>query len=166
MRKFDRNVSETIATTQINLSGFINEQADFGMPKFTKHPNLIINFSSVTLINSTGVMKWVTWITQVVTGNPKLKIMFANVPKVIMDQVNLVKNFMPAGVRMKSFYLPFFCEGCNLQSGVTLENGKDFATAADGQKPYILIPKITCPQCGEPMAEDFVASKYLKFLEN
>lgn len=151
----------------IVLSGSINETADFGSIPVDELNQVFIDFSTVKYINSSGIKKWIVWLTELQNKKKKsFEMYFSNCPKPIVDQMNLVKGFMPVGTIVKSFYVPYFCEICNVSESYLFKLNSEYTRNASGAGYTFKMPKVLCPTCKQTMEDDFFPEKYFSFLKN
>ena len=76
---------------------------------------VVVDLSEVGRINSCGVRDWVNWIHALEAKGSE--ILLVDCSPSIVAQVNLVTNFTGHG-RIKSIYLPYYCESCNREDNV------------------------------------------------
>lgn len=148
----------------VALAGTIDEFANFGTIPSGEISQIYVDFENVKYINSTGIKNWILWIKEIQTKKKDSEIFFSNCPGPIVDQMNVVKNFLPAGTVVKSFFVPFFCEICNLSNVYLYRLNSEYQKQSVAG-PYVFKhPKVSCSSCRQPMTEDFLAEKYFSFL--
>lgn len=136
----------------MHLSGMLDENAN--LPDFSKEiPGmLVVNLSEVSMINSLGCRVWSKWIKTVRT---KHGVFLRECSSAFIAQVNVLQNFIPAGVSIESLQVPYVCIKCNHSERTILPLAN--ARTAPDQKP--------CPRCGGVMEINVVRSKYFHFLD-
>lgn len=144
------------AQTVLQVSGKIDEDADFSPHDISTAQGLTIDFEGVQTINSCGIREWIKWIR---TAPSSGQIAYQKCPKVIVDQINMVEGFLPANGTVESFYVPYYNEDTGSEKSVLYVKGKDFT-------PGKLNPhgEVT-DEAGRPMEIDVIEGKYFKFLE-
>ena len=139
----------------VKLAGAINEDNDLA-----EHLDriagsvVVVDLSDVERINSCGVRDWVNWIHALEAKGAEM--FFLECSPSIVAQINLVNNFTGHG-RIKSLYLPYYCESCNQEHSVLYE-AEDLAT------PEPLPPASRCSGCEKFMDFDDMPDAYFAFL--
>jgi anti-anti-sigma regulatory factor len=140
----------------VKLAGVINEDSDLA-----EHLEMIvgslvaIDLSEVDRINSCGVRDWVNWISALEARGSKM--LFLDCSPSIVAQINLVNNFTGSG-RIKSLYLPYYCEDCNEEHSLLYE--------AEDLTSEQLPPVSRCNGCEKFMDFDDMPDAYFAFLSN
>jgi len=136
------------------FEGIIDQRFDF-IKFFADKPNPItINMHDVRRINSTGVRRWTDGIRQF----PNLKIILEQCPREIIDQCNMIPEFMgdpPTQVHITSFYAYYYNEETDEEEVVLLEENKHYQLGEG------LIQE---PEVQEGMELDEPPNKYFNFL--
>lgn len=65
---------------------------------------VVLNLQNVTLINSTGVMKWLRWVAPLVKSNP---VLLRNAPWVFLHLASFVSGVIPPECDIDSFLLSY-----------------------------------------------------------
>src|SRR6185437_12284669 len=86
----------------LTLKGAIDEDANFAVAS-AEGSGVIIDLREVTAINSVGIREWIKWTKTLPAG---CKMTVRNCPKIIVDQINMVLGFLPAGTVVESFFVP------------------------------------------------------------
>lgn len=152
----DISISHEPELVTVKLAGVINEDNDLA-----EHLDLIdgswvaINLSDVERINSCGLRDWVNWINALEAKGSKM--LFLECSLSIVAQINVVNNFTGTG-RIKSLYLPYYCEACN-EAHPRLYEAEDLA-------PEQLPPASRCIGCEQIMDFDDMPDTYFAFLSN
>ena len=139
----------------LEMVGAIDEDATFPPPNLNGAGSVIWDLEKVTAINSVGIREWIKWVKSFPTN---IKMSVRRCPKIIVDQINMVSGFLPAGTVVQSFFVPYYSEASGGEKMVLFENGKEFG--AGGLKP----PAEVKDDSGELMEMDIIEAKYFKFL--
>lgn len=138
------------------ISGHIDEDVTFNDILIEGSGDLYIDFKGIQSINSCGIREWIKWITPVSEGN---SIRFKNCPKIIVDQINMVSGFLPKNAKVRSFYVPYYCEETDVEKMILFSEGQEYS---DG---VVNAPsEIQDEQTGKEMEMDVIEGKYFKFL--
>lgn len=155
MSKFEIAINKQGEKALVKIGGVIDEDADFGPHSTAGASQLEIDFDSVKSINSCGIREWIKW----VGSSGATQVQYKNCPKIIVDQINMVQGFLPAGGQVMSFYVPYFNEDSGEEKSVLLKNGEHFTEAGVTSLPAVKDSK------GAEMEMDVVEAKYFKFLK-
>ena len=144
--------------TRFLLEGKIDETSDYSEIARAHGDHLVLDFDKVTLINSSGIQKWI----QFLRGLPStIKVDFDNCPLRIINQMNLIPAFVgDRKIVPLSFYAPYYCEKCDDSKYIRMVTAKEFADRNNVEAP----PK-NCPECNSPMEFDGIEKKYFMFLK-
>lgn len=132
-----------------------DDHIDFGQLNLGFVTEVDINFDRVTSINSKGIKKWIEWISRFSKGT---EVRFHKVPKVIIDQINMVMDFLPENGAVKSFYVPYFSDESGEERVVLVTFGKDYDNVS------ISMPEVKDSR-GNVMYPDVHERKYFSFLK-
>ncbi|MGE3388345.1 MAG: hypothetical protein AB7K41_16590 [Bdellovibrionales bacterium] len=152
------------AEATFTLSGPIIEISLFPIQEAEGVEHLILDLKEVTLINSGGIRLWLQWMTGIKLLSPTVIITVVNAPKIMIDQMNYFRDFIPAPYVVKSLFVPYFCESCNLSHEELLLRNEHFSELMDTAD--LKLPEVTCPNCKQPMEMDIFPEQYFKFLKN
>lgn len=119
-----------------------------------------LDLSKMSFITSIGVKNWINWTLKLPASS---RLSLIDCPFVIINQINTVHGFLPAGSEVKSFHAPFGCEACGAEASVRLELGTHYDYVPVGHRH--VLPEFPCPKCGEAMEPDFNPGRSLRFLE-
>ena len=138
----------------IFISGIIDERSSFagifdGLKEFCT-----IDMSGVQRINSCGVRSWAK---AVESSNIRLE--YINCPTVVVEQFNMVPEFLGKKAKVKSFYARFYCEDCDIEE-LFLFDSKQFLSNNDN----LVVPEFLC-ECGAYFLFDENENEYFLFLE-
>lgn len=152
------------AVLEILLDGSLNETLDLSGVDLGSASEIHIDFNGVTSINSTGINKWVQWTQKLEEVHRGKEVNFCNCPKIIIDQINAVKGFMPNNARIESFWIPFYCEESDRREFLLLTRGKDFMESTSDGEQWINIPDCNCSETSTPCEPDIMPAKYFAFM--
>ena len=99
----------------IHLNGFVDEDAEFSNETPEGVRKIIIDFENVKLITSCGLRTWVTWVKAL---EGRVQIVFRNCHRNIVDPINILEGFMPAGTLLESMYVPYACDSCDYEEEI------------------------------------------------
>lgn len=154
MIQFSYKFIEEDNFTNIFFEGPINESFISFDFEIDRDKSLRFDFEKVTTINSLGIRYWIAWLHK----NPGIVFHFRNVPVCIMEQINNVSDFMPAGTTIESFYVPYYSEHTGEEKHELYVEKKDFK---QGKIPAV---KYLVDSQGRQMEIDVYPNKYFKFL--
>lgn len=138
--------------------GNIDENASFTGAILDGVKHLVIDLESVKAINSCGIRDWIQWLK---TSPNDIKIEYRNCPKVIVDQINMIKGFLPQNTTVESFYVPYYSPDSDKEKMVLYRKGVDFKSdSVDVQETY------KDPETNEEFELDVIAEKYFKFISS
>ena len=138
----------------LKLTGPLDEHTE--LPTYTKPINgsLSIDLKDLSTINSVGCRTWINWIKSI---NASDGIYLYNCPPQFISQVSILFGFVPEGVIIQSFYVPYYCDSCGAEEFYKVEAGN-----SDYEK--LKVPdNIICPVCSASMHIDVVKEKFLAF---
>ena len=140
---------------EIALFGTIDETALFdGMFKF-ELPRVYLDMGGIETINSTGVRLWVTFI-----GNYQGSIVYKNCSVPVIEQFNMVPEFMGERSEIQDFYGRFYCDPCDQEDNVLFVPGKNFDLLSRS-----LHSQPRCSSCQAVLDADFDEDDYLLFID-
>lgn len=141
----------------IKISGSIDEDSNFQPVEAASFKGLVLDLEGVTAINSVGIREWIKWTK---TLPPAVPVTLCKCPKIIVDQINMVSGFLPAGAQVESFFVPYYSDASGNEKMVLFTRGKEFK---DGQ---LNPPEQVTDESGEAMELDVIETKYFKFIKN
>lgn len=142
----------------LKLQGQIDEGADYSNISFDSITSLSFDFEKITLINSTGLQKWISFLEKVPVS---IEIKFVNCPLRITNQINLFPGFLAnRKVKIESFFAPYFCPDCDHSDDILLSTETHFKDRND-----IRAPEIRCKRCQKVMEFDGIEKKFFLFLK-
>jgi len=142
-------------TVEFIFSGSIDESLANYLSVFPNVPTITMNLEEIISINSVGIREWINLMTKLATS----KITLINCPKVFIDQVNMVKGFLPTNTHIESFYVPYFSETTNTEKKILFTKGKHFTDSSVNPEDTIT------DNAGNTYEIDVVVNKYFKFIK-
>lgn len=155
MSKFEIKIEKSGGNFKIVVNGVIDEDADFGPHSLAGAQTVEMKLAGIKSINSCGIREWIKWIE---TGSGA-SIQYHECPKIIVDQINMVQGFLPAGGSVLSFIVPYYSDDSGEEKNVLFTNGKEFDDSGLKAPPEVKAAD------GTAMEMDVVESKYFKFLK-
>ena len=157
MPKFEVKQTKEGDLLKVEVTGSIDEDAVFtGITFNIDGINKVrFDFSKCETINSCGVREWIKFVKSVPTGRT---IIYAEAPYFIVDQINMVANFLPKGAIVESIFVPYFCPGCQNQSMTLFLKSKEY------KDNKLAAPEVKCDKCQAVMEMDVIEAKYFRFL--
>lgn len=137
------------------LSGRLDEtfhQVADTIPSFGE---VSFNLKDMISVNSSGVRQWILLMRKIKAA----KILLYECPKIIVDQANMVKDFIPTNAKIISFYVPYYNEKNGTERSVLFQLNQEFTT-----DKLLPLKKVTDDK-GDEMEIDVVESKYFKFIK-
>jgi anti-anti-sigma regulatory factor len=143
--------------TCLRMSGIINESFDGKRVASTiKAQTLVLELGEVKRVSSFGIREWSDFI-QAVEKNVQ-RIIAVEVPPKVVDQLNMVAQFLGSKGSVYSFYAPYRCDYCDVDSRVLLVVDRDRAAIMSHQPP-----ERTCESCSRPEYFDEDAATFFSF---
>ncbi len=139
---------------KIKLEGVIDEDVDFSQ-YVINNEKVTVNLSALKSINSCGIREWIKWFSQYT----KTHFDFQECPKIVVDQMNMVQGFLPAGSKVTSFFVPYFSDESGEEKNVLFVFGNHFDEQGSLKLPVVKTDS------GDEMEPDVVEQKYFKFLK-
>lgn len=155
MGKFEIKIDKVGDLSKIQIAGVIDEDVDFSQHKLEGAAKLELDLGGIKSINSCGIREWIKWLGDA----GQAPVTYFNCPKIIIDQVNMVKGFLPAQGKVASFYVPYYSEEAGSEENILFVHGKEFSDA--GVNP----PAEVKDKDGNVMEMDVVEDKYFRFLK-
>lgn len=146
----------------MQLIGPIIEVSMFPIQEVEGVGHLILDLKEVSLINSGGIRLWLQWMHGIKLLNPSMIVTVVNAPKIMVDQMNYFRDFIPSPFVVKSLFIPYFCEDCNVAHDELLERNVNFSEMNEDLK----LPEVPCANCRKPMEMDIFPDQYFKFLKH
>ena len=155
MSKLEIKIDKTDTVFKIYLLGVVDEEVDFGSYSLSGASSVEMHLDKIKGINSCGIREWIRWIGTAGTADIK----YSGCPKIIVDQINMVRGFLPDHAKVLSFYVPYYSNDSGAEKSVLYISGQHYT--AEGE----LIPPAVKDDDGNLMEMDIVESKYFKFLK-
>ncbi|HLE12718.1 MAG: hypothetical protein A2504_09800 [Bdellovibrionales bacterium RIFOXYD12_FULL_39_22] len=149
------NIDYDGAKILITVNGKVNEDTIFPTIKFTPKSSVLFDLNGLTLLNSCGIRGWISWLNTF--SKSVSAVTFKNCNRIFIEQVNLIEGLVPAGGIIESYYIPYYCEKCDLVESELVES----KNSAD----RTIFKNKKCQKCQGPMELDVMEEKYLKFLK-
>lgn len=142
----------------IAFAGILDETSQ--LPELTEpiKGQLHLDLDNLTLINSMGIHKWITWMRH--RSNMQKSMILSHCRPVIVNQINILKGFLPDYAVIESFYVPYSCEDCGFDEKILMTRGKEY----DDQRQVRYVTEKPCPSCGGSLHLDIVQERYFKFI--
>ncbi len=140
---------------RVALLGDLTEHADFGVIRAITSPAIVIDLRDVRRINSCGVREWIRLMEALRDAPRAVELERCSVP--FVNQMNMIVNFV-GGARVRSFYAPYLCGGCD-------EEFVELCDLPDEGAPA-LSATARCPRCGGSAEFDDLADTYLAFVRS
>ena len=162
---FQVNIVPKETTLVMSMIGLLDEEATLPELDFSAFKELVLDLNSIRSINSYGIRSWLTWIKPIAdTGMP---IVFERVPSSVVFQFNMVKGFLPEGAQVRSVYVRFYCEKCDIEKAILLDIATD-VDMSSGQpkvrKEYLAKHKCPSSSPGCNFELEYPEETYLAFL--
>ncbi|MBX2986893.1 MAG: hypothetical protein KF802_03260 [Bdellovibrionaceae bacterium] len=151
-------------THEFVIEGPLDEKAPLFRHDLTGAQTLILDMKGLSFINSVGVTNWIQWAAKLPPG---LKVKMRQCPMLLLNQLRNVHGFMPKGGVVESLQAPYVCPSCNAERTLLFEDGVHYGSgsAENPGKPFTRLPEpVDCPDCGDPMEEDFIEHRLFGFL--
>lgn len=145
------------ATLVLEIKGNVDEDSNFQPQDVGGSSAVTLDLEGVTAINSVGIREWIKWVK---TLPASARLTVRRCPKIIVDQINMVAGFLPAGTIVESFFVPYFSDASGNEKMILFQNGKEFKGGD------VFPPAEVKDDSGELMEMDVIEAKYFKFLKN
>lgn len=142
----------------VKFVGIIDESSSFEELVALFEPEVWVDFSKVTRINSCGVRQW----TKAVHTSTA-RVHYVNAPSLMVDQFSMVPEFLGPNSTVDSFEARYICDACGHEDVQILSVGKDVQA---GLAEYPEGPTAKCPKCSSAMEFDHSPDVYLDFLKH
>jgi hypothetical protein len=142
----------TNGAARLKILGPIDETCEF--PQKLDCDSLVIDFDSMTIMNSFGIRVWMTWTDRIA----HLKtIVLENCRPPFIQQVRFIAKIIPPNARVQSFYVPLFDSDTGDVQEVKMVYGQDYGDTD-------LVVPLRKNAKGKPLELD-VPDAYFSFLE-
>lgn len=136
----------------IRLKGSIDEDFDGHILLNESSNKIFIDFQGVIKINSCGIREFIDVLAHISDKD----LYYVNCPRILVDQINIVKGFITEKSIVLSFYAPYFCEETD-EDHMILFKAQDI-------KNYTKAPEVKDSHGNDLEFDDF-EEKYFKFLK-
>lgn len=139
------------------FSGSIDETLIIHFDLFSDTTGVVtLHLDEVVAINSTGIREWINLMNQLKSA----KIRLIKCPKVFIDQINMVKGFLPANAAVDSFYVPYFSEQSGSEKKILFERNNQFTDKE------VKFENSIVDVDGATFEIDVIPDKYFKFIRS
>lgn len=139
---------------KIHISGLIDESIKLSDFPISGAKQIDFYLGKMKGINSCGIREWVKWLASAGSAI----ILFHDCPKTVIDQINMVRGFLPPTGNVKSFYVPYYSEESGSEKNILL------STSADVVNAEVRLPAQVKDDEGNVMEIDVIKENYFKFL--
>lgn len=139
----------------IQCSGFIDEDTVFPSLDLKGCNGITVDWQGAKGINSCGIREWLRWTEKLPNS---VKLVFLNCPRIVVNQISMVKGFLPDTAVVQSLFVPYYCDHCDSVTSVLFRQGVEFNS--DTINPP---SAVVCGKCGANTEIDVVPSKYFRF---
>ncbi len=155
MGKYEIKIEKSGSEYKIKLAGVIDEDVDFNPYALTGATHVEMQLKDVKGINSCGIREWIKWLSTA----GKAGIVYHECPKIIVDQINMVQGFLPAGGKVMSFFVPYYSDESGEEKNILFTYGKEYTDTS------VAPPTGIKDGSGNEMEVDVVEAKYFKFIQ-
>lgn len=143
--------------TEFVFSGSIDETLMIHFDLFSTNQDVVtIHLDEVSSINSTGIREWINLMNRLKSA----KIRLTKCPKLFVDQINMVKGFLPVNAFVDSFYVPYFSEQSSSEKKILFELNKQYTGKVVNFENSIT------DESGVNFEIDIIPDKYFKFIRS
>ena len=136
------------------ISGQLDKTFRAAVDAITITEDIAFNLRDLISSNSGGIREWVMLMLKLKNSIIELH----ECPKVFIDQVNTVKDFVPSTAKIMSFYVPYYNEKSGSEKNVLFKLNHEYT------KKNVLPLKKVLDDKGLELDIDVAESKYFKFL--
>lgn len=149
---------ERSSPDELVLSGVIDEHARLHEFISNQQRRLVLDLGDITFINSLGVRDWIRFLAKLAADRIELELV--RVAEPLVHQFNMIVATR-AGARVRSFFAPFACDTCGLETSICLEVAPHLQELRE-----LRPPAVDCPTCKSPMAFNDFPERYFSFLRD
>lgn len=142
------------ARLDVKFRGRFDERTDFSQLDLDAYDHVSFDMSLVTRINSWGARQWIMFLRSL---REDLSYEFVHGSVEFVKHCNMIADMQGAG-RLLSFYAPYVCETCNLETERELDGATERASFA------VMPPTFECPACRGRESLDDIPQRYFAFL--
>lgn len=144
---------------RLKFSGVLDEEACLPEIKEPVTGVLEVDLEDLTMINSLGCRRWAEWIRKHAFARGGVRLLRCS--PAVVNQMNVLHGFLPAHVRVDSFFLPYLCDDCGSEDRLLLTRGHEF----DDQGAIRCSDVLPCRNCRAEMELEVVKDRYFQFLK-
>lgn len=151
-------IIEWVDDRTVKFSGFLDEYTSF-LEVVQKFPQEVwLDFGDVSRVNSLGVKEWIKAIS-----TTESRLHYINCPAIIVDQFNMIPEFLGKNATIDSFEVFYACDDCGHEDSRFLKIGA--GEDIDPRKEDLTdIPNLSCIKCGGTMELDHDPDIYFSFV--
>ncbi len=149
----------------IEVEGALTENTSFPNIDIDGVNKIIFNLDRVVRVNSLGISLWLMFFRKLLDQFPQIDLEFVKCPTVVVEQFNIVKEFLPTNSCVSSFYVPYFSSETNKTKFVLYENGKDYFWQSEKSYKDLKL-KSEYHEENDIFMIDTVKEKYFNFLKS
>lgn len=138
----------------VRFRGRFDERTDFSQLDLDAYDHVSFDMSLVNRINSWGARQWIMFLRSL---SPELAYDFVHASVEFVKHCNMIADMQGAGAVL-TFFAPYACESCNLETERELDATTERASFA------IMPPTFECAACGARESLDDVPQRYFAFL--
>ena len=143
---------------KLALSGAIDDTANvLGLIKHAVRGRLVLDLGGIQFINSIGVREWIRFQQAAAAAGVQLEL--HRVAVVLVHQFNIVPATRGTA-QIRSFFAPFFCEDCDAEHDMVLDERLHSDELRDR-----VAPPMKCPTCKRLMPFRDPPELFLTFLK-
>ena len=146
-----------LSLNEMEISGIVDEYADFSELAQVAEKILTVDFSGVTRMNSSGIRGWIQNVRR-----HKITLILKNCSSPVVEQFSMIPEFTGKNGFVESFFVHYHCVACEYETRLLLRIGIEIHL---GDSPHIDQQLATpCPKCGETLDLDHNPEIYFSFL--
>ncbi len=165
MNPFKSSQSTENKILHLTLEGEIQGSCELPALDMQGVSEVDLDIGKITYINSGGIRNWIVWMGDLSKKFPEVSFVFRQIPPIMVSQITNVDLFIPKKAKIKSVFIPFFCDHCGATATRLFEPEKYFEQSKTKEEILALMCDMSCPQCSKPMEMDAFPEKYLACLE-
>ena len=142
-----------VAGARVTFAGRIDDASSLGgLVAMIPAGDVVIDTSSVTFVNSTGMREWIRLVRVL---RERGTITLERVADVLITQMNLIPEFV-GSVTISSFHAHYVCERCGAEALPVVD-----AIAHAEALRRMQTPRLPCGECGADMELGDFPERYL-----
>ena len=119
-------LNEEQSIVKINISGVIDGDQQFP-PISSEVTSVSLDFNGLKYINSSGLRNWIAW-KNINLSDHRVKLYVYNCPECFVEQLNVLKDILPAHSKVMSFKIPYYVEEVDKIVNVALSRDEDYVS--------------------------------------